>query len=80
MKEYQDKPQYNNINIEKLTKKLEFRGRTIHNVMCHIQDFPENGADILHFRYVHTHIIPKIDWLSFSWKAKWKRGDDPDLA
>lgn len=47
--------------------------------MCHIQDIPENGADILHFKYVHTEIIPKISWLSFSWKAKWKRGDDPDI-
>lgn len=47
--------------------------------MCHIQDIPENGADILHFRYVHTQVIPKIDWISFSWKAKWKRGDDPDV-
>ena len=47
--------------------------------MCHVQDIPENGADILHFKYVHTHIIPNFDWLKFSWKAKWKRGDDADL-
>lgn len=47
--------------------------------MCHIQDIPENGADILHFRYVHQEIIPKISWLAFDWKAKWKKGDDPEL-
>ncbi len=47
--------------------------------MCHIQDIPENGADILHFKYVHAQVLPKIDWLRFTWKAKWKRGDEADL-
>jgi len=79
MKEHQNKPQYNNINIEKMTKDLEYRGKTIHHIMCHIQDIPENGADILHFKYVHTQVIPKLDLLGFTWKAKWKRGDDPEL-
>ena len=62
-----------------MTDKLQYRGRTIHHIMCHIQDIPENGSDILHFRYVHTQIIAKINFISFAWKAKWKRGDDPDI-
>lgn len=47
--------------------------------MCHMQDIPENGADVLHFKYVHTYIIPAIKSLFFKWQAKWMRGDDPDL-
>ena len=48
--------------------------------MCHFQDIPENGADIFHFKYVHRYLIAKYKMMEVSWKPKWKRGDDPELA
>ena len=65
--------------MSKLTQGLEFRARTVHEVRCHIQDIPENGADVFHFKYVHSEIIPKVNIVQFLWLAKWRRGDDPDV-
>lgn len=79
MKEHQDKPLYPAINIESMTKNLQFRGQTKHYIKCHIQDIPENGADMLHFKYVHKEFIKNFNLITFGWKAKWKRGDDPEL-
>jgi cholesterol 7-dehydrogenase len=60
--------------------KFSNRGQTIHDIMCHIQDIPENGADIFHFKYIHRYLIGKYKMLEVAWTPKWKRGDDPDLA
>ena len=48
------------IDLKDITENLEKRASTIHDVNCHIQDIPENGSDIYHFKYVHSEIIPKI--------------------
>lgn len=77
--EHQTKPIYPMIDISSVTNSLQYRAQTIHDVNCHIQDIPENGSDVFHFKYVHQEILPKIDVISFLWKAKWRRGDDPDL-
>lgn len=60
-------------------KNLEYGATTIHDIKCHIQDIPENGADIFHFKYVHSEIVHNLDAMNFLWKAKWKRGDDEDI-
>lgn len=52
----------------------------MHEVNAHIQDIPENGADVYHFKYVHSEIIPKVEIINFLWKAKWRRGDDPNIG
>ena len=52
---------------------------TIHKINSHIQDIPENGADIFHFKFVHNKPIKSTDLVSMSWPAEWMRGDDPDL-
>ena len=67
------------IDFSPILDTLQYRAKTVHDVMCHIQDIPENGSDVYHFKYVHTEVIPKINFLSFLWKAKWKRADDPDI-
>uniref|UniRef100_A0A8R1I2S2 cholesterol 7-desaturase n=1 Tax=Caenorhabditis japonica TaxID=281687 RepID=A0A8R1I2S2_CAEJA len=36
----------------------KFSGRTEHEVMCHIQEIPENGADIAHLNYLHKSAPP----------------------
>jgi cholesterol 7-dehydrogenase len=66
-------------NSERIAR-LANRGQTIHDIMCHIQDIPENGADIFHFKYIHKYLISRYKILEVSWAPKWKRGDDPTLA
>ena len=46
-----------------------------------MQDIPENGADAAHFRFVHPDVIPNVkEGVTYLWKPRWKRGDDPDVA
>lgn len=78
--EHQEKPIYPMIDFSPIMSSLEYRATTIHDVRSHVQDIPENGADIFHFKYVHSEVIPKVSLINFLWKAKWKRGDDPNLA
>lgn len=77
--EFKEKPIYPLVNVESFINPLEYRGKTEHHIMCHMQDIPENGADTLHFKYVHSYITPMIKSVFFKWQAKWMRGDDPDL-
>jgi cholesterol 7-dehydrogenase len=79
MIEHQEHPIYPMLNVEGFLQGLDYRGNTEHHIQCHIQDIPENGADILHFKYIHTYITPAIPSIFFNWQAKWMRGDDPDL-
>lgn len=40
-------------------KKLVFlQGRTEHEVACHVQEIPENGADIAHLGFLHLAGAP----------------------
>jgi len=65
------------IDVSSFINQLTYRGKTEHHIHCHMQDIPSNGADIAHFKYVHTYITPLIKTLYFKWDAKWKTGDDP---
>lgn len=40
LEEHQSKPTYPMIDLSPITKDLEYRARTIHQVKCHIQDIP----------------------------------------
>lgn len=49
------------------SKELVFLGRNEFTVNCHIQEIPENGADLAHFSVVHGDSIlagnvPKNRW------------------
>lgn len=48
------------IDFSPIMSSLEYRATTIHDVRSHVQDIPENGADIYHFKYVHSEVIPKV--------------------
>eukprot|EP01135_Chromosphaera_perkinsii_P006406 Nk52_evm8s490 gene=Nk52_evmTU8s490 len=64
-----------------------FRGRTTHTVNAHIQEIPENGADVAHLEYLHSPpIMNGVDlrnthdsmWNNISshvWNASWKAGE-----
>jgi cholesterol 7-dehydrogenase len=65
------------------------RGHTRHTINAHIQEVPENGADVPHLNFLHgpivlagndlrtTHKPSKlnpISWLQHTWDAGWKPG------
>jgi cholesterol 7-dehydrogenase len=60
-------------------KNLSNRGESIHDINCHIQDIPENGADVFHFKYVHKYLFSKYKLFEFVWNPQWKSGDDSDI-
>ena len=58
------------IDVSSFINQLAYRGQTEHRIHCHLQYMPSNGADIAHFKYVHTYIIPFIKSLYLRWDAK----------
>ena len=49
-----------------------FAGRTAHEIICHIQEIPENGADTAHLDYLHGgFIIDQISAAKHTWQASW---------
>ncbi|CAK65710.1 unnamed protein product (macronuclear) [Paramecium tetraurelia] len=60
---------------------LQLRGESINYINCHIQEFPENGADIRHFDYIHASVSDFIPtWLiKFKWNMKSMSANDPDF-
>jgi cholesterol 7-desaturase len=74
--EFFDKPQFEPIVLE---HKLDYRGESINYVNCHIQEIPENGADMRHFDFLHTTVMDHVSFLRFEWHMKSHRASDPDL-
>jgi cholesterol 7-dehydrogenase len=67
------------VDVSGFLKGLSYRGQTEHHINCHLQDIPSNGADTLHFKYVHTYIIPQLTSLYFKWQSRWTTGDKEDV-
>ena len=80
LEEFSMKPEYPMLNVSGFLNSLKFRGTTEHHINCHMQDIPSNGADVLHFKYVHTYLTPLTKAIYFRWEAKWKIASDPDIA
>ncbi|KAF8789230.1 Cholesterol 7-desaturase like protein [Argiope bruennichi] len=68
-----------------------FRGRTEHEVHCHIQEIPENGADINHLKQLHSASVfmggnwmDTNSWFNFvthHWQPEWTRDENvPHIA
>lgn len=70
------------------TSNWQYRGRSEFQVTCHIQEIPENGADISHLKAIHenpaifpvgysklTEIIGKF--FKHKWTASWTVNEDP---
>lgn len=36
-----------------------YKGRTEHEIQCHVQDLPENGSDLAHLNYLHLAGVNK---------------------
>ena len=65
--------------FEELLGNYEFRGESINYVNCHIQEIPENGADMRHFQYLHYSVVDIIPFIKFRWSMKTKNASDPDF-
>ncbi|CAH2064644.1 unnamed protein product, partial [Iphiclides podalirius] len=71
-------------------KKWGFRGRNEFLVNAHIQEIPENGADIAHLNAIHstsllTDIGDKFPFLHniigrHIWSAEWSKGEEDHIA
>ncbi len=70
-------PPYEPFDISLFSNGLTHRGYSLNKINCHASDIAENGGDILHFLYIHNHIIPKV--IQGFWDPIWIRGDDPEL-
>eukprot|EP00042_Codosiga_hollandica_P029291 m.161041 g.161041 ORF g.161041 m.161041 type:complete len:452 (+) comp53035_c0_seq1:204-1559(+) len=74
--------------IEGILKgEMTCRGEAQHSVNCHIQETPENGADVPHLEYLHGPSIfegsdlryigkPHMKFVCHTWDADWKPGED----
>ena len=58
---------------------IDYRGYTYHEIKSHIMDIPENGADTLHFKFVHREMFPIFSFITLSWTPSWTTGDDKNL-
>uniref|UniRef100_A0A915PY86 cholesterol 7-desaturase n=1 Tax=Setaria digitata TaxID=48799 RepID=A0A915PY86_9BILA len=68
----------------------QYRGRTEHEINCHIQEIPENGADIAHLNYLHLaginkgNDITKIEMenpepiIRHVWDGRWEQQPEPE--
>lgn len=75
--EYRNKPLFEPLTYD---VDLERRGESLQYVNCHVQEIPENGADVRHFDYVHLEpIAGTINFTKFKWAMKTKPASDPDL-
>jgi len=53
-----------------------YRGESINYVNCHIQEIPENGADIRHFDFLHRSFVA---FINFDWVMTSHRASSPDI-
>ncbi|XP_025066233.1 cholesterol 7-desaturase-like [Alligator sinensis] len=71
------------------SKEWVYHGQTEHFVNVHIQEIPENGADIAHLNAVHAsailngsdlrYIRSKLwDFVKHTWKAEWQPEPEPN--
>lgn len=68
-----------------------YRGRTVHQILAHIQEMPENGADVAHLGHLHVPSIFKgadlrdifayntlLDIAKHSWSGEWQARGEPE--
>ncbi|XP_059174032.1 cholesterol 7-desaturase nvd-like [Physella acuta] len=48
-----------------------YRGRTEHHINAHIEEIPENGADVVHLGHVHGPVVTAGNDLRTMWNKRW---------
>ncbi|XP_060600576.1 cholesterol 7-desaturase nvd-like [Ruditapes philippinarum] len=67
----------------------QFKGRTEHYINAHIEEIPENGADVAHLKQVHEPLMAAgtdltkmwskyFSWGQHIWQASWHQLPSPD--
>jgi hypothetical protein len=65
--------------IQEDMKNWNYGGRSIHEIVCHVQEIPENGADTAHLDYLHSPlIVDGIPASKHAWNATWEPYPAPD--
>uniref|UniRef100_A0A914RXK5 cholesterol 7-desaturase n=1 Tax=Parascaris equorum TaxID=6256 RepID=A0A914RXK5_PAREQ len=60
-----------------------YKGRTEHEIQCHVQDLPENGSDLAHLNYLHLAGVNKGNYNAPSnsqhiWDGRWEPQPEPN--
>ncbi|CAJ1070927.1 cholesterol 7-desaturase [Xyrichtys novacula] len=83
-------PQWTIPELQEITRReWVYRGRTEHFINAHIQEIPENAADIAHLGHLHTPgMVSGVDlrftnsktweFLRHHWKAQWEPESEPN--
>ncbi|OWF39957.1 Cholesterol desaturase daf-36 [Mizuhopecten yessoensis] len=89
-KEHKDVPEWEIPNLDNINNgRWTYRGRTEHHINAHIEEIPENGADVSHLPQVHGPMISagvdlKEMWNTFwsfghhKWTAAWEQNPAPE--
>ncbi|XP_043070473.1 cholesterol 7-desaturase nvd isoform X2 [Drosophila grimshawi] len=77
-------------SVELQSNQFVYHGRNEFYINCHIQEIPENGADLAHFKAIHNdniiaggfHIKQSIvRYLGYhQWQASWNVAEDKHIA
>uniref|UniRef100_A0A4W6FDN5 cholesterol 7-desaturase n=1 Tax=Lates calcarifer TaxID=8187 RepID=A0A4W6FDN5_LATCA len=85
-----ENPQWTVPEQQEITKgEWVYRGRTEHFINAHIQEIPENAADIAHLAHLHTPgMVSGVDlrytnskiweFVRHDWKAQWEPESEPN--
>jgi cholesterol 7-dehydrogenase len=66
-------PQWEPVQLE---GNFTFHGHSSHEINCHVQECPENGADVAHLGVLHPPSIFGLSFLSHQFDATWTPGKD----
>ncbi|KAH3794564.1 hypothetical protein DPMN_148101 [Dreissena polymorpha] len=83
-------PSWTPMELEDITSGTwQYKGRTEHYINSHIEEIPENGADVAHLTQVHKPFIAAgidlasmwnkyLSWGQHKWTASWNQLPAPD--
>ncbi|KAH3716024.1 cholesterol 7-desaturase nvd-like [Dreissena polymorpha] len=83
-------PSWTPVELQDITSGTwQYKGRTEHYINYHIEELPENGADVAHLAQVHKPFIAAgidlasmwnkyLSWGQHKWTASWNQPPAPD--
>lgn len=57
----------------------KFHGEVVHELSCHCQEIPENGADVAHLAFLHgPFLLPFLKCFTHMWDASYQTAPEPN--